>query len=400
VTNFEKITSDINNLISQGVLAYDAEQTQFTSASGNFDLTERVSAAYAMNTIDFGRFRLQTGLRFEATQLNILGYVVNQTQNAAGNLSAVTIPKPASTWYWDPLPSAQLRYQLTDESNVRISYGRGISRPDPYDLVPYVTVDQTTNPYTISIGNPNLKPEHSNNFDLLFEHYLKPFGEIQAGLFYKQLSAPIYYIADPHSQNPLYPQYAGDNFAYIINGVNARLNGFEAAYIQHLGFLPGALSGFGILSNFTWTASNAGALPLRSDRPALQRQAPLSWNLSPTYDRGRFSAQLGASYNGAMIYQYQWTQCTASESAGAGCEDPAGLGPKGPAGDNYLYAHLQVDAQASFHVQRSLTLIAQGLNLTNEVFGFYNGSPWYLTQREFYKPTYSFGLRWEPHRAE
>jgi hypothetical protein len=32
------------------------------------------------------------------------------------------------------------------------------------------------------------------------------------------------------------------------------------------------------------------------------------------------------------------------------------------------------------------------------VFGFYNGSPWYITQREYYHPTYSFGLRWEPRR--
>jgi hypothetical protein len=40
----------------------------------------------------------------------------------------------------------------------------------------------------------------------------------------------------------------------------------------------------------------------------------------------------------------------------------------------------------------------QGLNLTDDVFGFYNGSPWYITQREYYRPTYSFGLRWEPRR--
>ena len=122
------------------------------------------------------------------------------------------------------------------------------------------------------------------------------------------------------------------------------------------------------------------------------------WNLSPTYDRGRFSARLGATYNSASIYQYQWEQCTAEGAAGGGCEDPANLGPKGPLGDNYLYSHLQVDAQASFRVQRQLTVLWQGLNLTNDVFGFFNGSPWYVTQREYYHPTYSFGLRWEPRR--
>ena len=48
--------------------------------------------------------------------------------------------------------------------------------------------------------------------------------------------------------------------------------------------------------------------------------------------------------------------------------------------------------------EKSFTVLAQGLNLTDEVFGFYNGSPWYIIQREYYKPTYSFGLRWEPRR--
>ncbi|MGA8502332.1 MAG: TonB-dependent receptor, partial [Candidatus Sulfotelmatobacter sp.] len=401
VTTFSKIAGDINNL--EGVMPLDQEQTQFTSDSANFDLTERVSAAYAMNTIEFGRFRLQTGLRIEATQLDILGYVVTQTQsqpnpNLNPTLSAVTTPTPANNWYWDPLPSLQLRYRITDDSDIRAVYGRGISRPNPYDLVPYVTVDQTTNPYTVSVGNPNLKPEHANDYDVLYEHYLKPYGEIQAGFFYKQLSQPIYYLLDPNYQGTQYPQYLGDNFSYIINGVNAKLYGVEFSYIQHLGFLHGPWSGFGIMANYSKTGSSAGTLPLRNDNPALQRQTPTIWNLSPSYDRGRFSARLGATYNSASIYQYQWEQCTQAQNTLGVCEDPAMLGPKGPLGDNYLYAHLQVDAQASYRVGKGFTVLWQGLNLTDMVFGFYDGSPWYVTQREYYRPTYSFGLRWEPHR--
>ncbi|MGB7071619.1 MAG: TonB-dependent receptor [Candidatus Sulfotelmatobacter sp.] len=401
VTTFSKIAGDISNL--EGVMPLDQEQTQFTSDSANFDLTERVSAAYAMNTIEFGRFRLQTGLRIEATQLNILGYVVTQNQsqpnpNLNPTLSAVTTPTPANNWYWDPLPSVQLRYRITDDSDIRAVYGRGISRPNPYDLVPYVTVDQTTNPYTVSVGNPNLKPEHANDYDVLYEHYLKPYGEIQAGFFYKQLSQPIYYLLDPNYQGTQYPQYLGDNFSYIINGVNAKLYGVEFSYIQHLGFLHGPWSGFGIMANYSKTGSSAGTLPLRNDNPALQRQTPTIWNLSPSYDRGRFSARLGATYNSASIYQYQWEQCTQAQNTLGVCEDPAMLGPKGPLGDNYLYAHLQVDAQASYRVGKGFTVLWQGLNLTDMVFGFYDGSPWYVTQREYYRPTYSFGLRWEPHR--
>jgi TonB-dependent receptor len=397
VTNYNLIAGGLNNLVTQGVLALDEPSTLFGSVLSNFDYTERVSAAYAMNTIEFGRFRLQTGLRIEATQLNILGF---STTNNSSSTGETIVPEPAQSWYWDPLPSIQLKYHLTENSDLRVVYARAISRPNPYDLVPYVTEDQSTNPLTVDVGNPDLKPTHANDFDVLYEHYLKPYGELQAGFYYKQMSQPIYYILDPHYGGTQYPQFVGDNFSYIINGSNGKLYGVELAYIQHLGFLPGALSGFGIAANFSKTGSNAGTLPLRPDTPALQRQTPTIWNLGPSYDHGRFSARLGATYNSASIYQYQWTQCTPSQAAGAGCEDPAGLGPKGPLGDNYLYAHLQVDAQASVRVQRQLTLLWQGLNLTNDVFGFYNGSPWYVTQREYYHPTYSFGLRWEPRRSD
>jgi len=307
-------------------------------------------------------------------------------------------PQQADTWYWDPLPSVQLRYRITDDSDIRAVYARAISRPNPYDMVPYITLDNSTNPLTVAVGNPSLKPEHANDYDVLYEHYLKPYGEFQAGFFYKQLSQPIYYLADPNYGGAQYPQYHGDILDYIINGVNAKLYGVEFSYIQHLGFLKGAWSGFGIMANFSKTGSNAGTLPLRTDNPALQRQTPTIWNLSPSYDRGRLSARLGATYNSASIYQYQWEQCTQAQAGAGGCEDPAFLGPKGPLGDNYLYPHLQVDAQASVRVQRTLTVLWQGLNLTDQVFGFYNGSPWYVTQREYYRPTYSLGLRWEPRR--
>jgi len=388
VTSYNAIANNFQTSVG-GVpfLSLDQPATLFGSVLSNFDYTERVSSAYAMNTIEFGRFRLQTGLRLEATQLNILGF---STTNNSSSTGETIVPQPAQSWYWDPLPSIQLKYHLTENTDIRAVYARALSRPNPYDLVPYVTVDQSTNPLTVNIGNPDLKPTHANDFDLLFERYLKPYGELQAGFYYKQMSQPIYYIADLDYQGSQYPQFQGDQFSYIINGSKAKLYGVELAYIQHLGFLPGALSGFGLSANFSKTGSNAGTLPLRPDTPALQRQTPTMWNLSPTYDWKRFSARLGASYNSASIYQYQYnTQI-----------DTAGLGPKGPAGDNYLYSHLQVDAQASFRVQKQLTVLWQGLNLTNDVFGFYNGSPWYVTQREYYHPTYSFGLRWEPRRED
>ena len=45
---------------------------------------------------------------------------------------------------------------------------------------------------------------------------------------------------------------------------------------------------------------------------------------------------------------------------------------------------------------RGFSLVVYGQNLNNEVFGFYNGSPQYVVQREFYKPTFAVGIRLNP----
>jgi hypothetical protein len=91
--------------------------------------------------------------------------------------------------------------------------------------------------------------------------------------------------------------------------------------------------------------------------------------------------RVGLSYNQANIFAYNYS-------------DGAPLGLRGPLGDLYLYTHLQVDAQGSFRLAKGFTAVVYGLNLTNEVFGFYQGSPIYPIQREYYKPTIGAGLRW------
>lgn len=357
-----------------GLFTLNVNRSKQRTDPNNFDIVERVSAGYLMNTVDLGRFHLQTGLRFEGTQEDVLGYHV--TFDAKGNYASTT-PVTKNSSYVDPLPSAQLRYAINSESGIRFAYGRGIARPNFSSLPPFFTENDRRN--SISVGNPDLKPTHANNFDLLYEHYLKPLGILQAGFFYKNITDPIYSVTTPITSGT----FAGFNQTQSVNGSSAWLAGFEVAYQQHLGFLPGAWSGLGISANYGYTTSAAHNVPNRTDNPALLRQAPHTFNISPTYDRGRLSMRVGVSYNAANIFSYNFT-------------DGAALGKSGPNGDQYLYAHTQIDAQGSFRIAKGFSAIVSGLNLTNEVFGFYQGSPIYPIQREYYHPTISAGLRWTP----
>jgi len=51
-----------------------------------------------------------------------------------------------------------------------------------------------------------------------------------------------------------------------------------------------------------------------------------------------------------------------------------------------------MDAQASTF-KNGFQVLVSGLNLNNEVFGFYVGSPQWNIQREFYGPTIGVGFR-------
>jgi hypothetical protein len=114
--------------------------------------------------------------------------------------------------------------------------------------------------------------------------------------------------------------------------------------------------------------------------------------------RSRWHVAPSWSYNGANIYAYQYTNLN-SDGTPIKPGDLTAGGVTGPGDDKYLYPHLQLDAQGIFRVMSGLSVVMYGLNLTNEVFGFYNGSPQYVVQREFHKPTFAVRVRWiPPHR--
>ncbi len=390
-------------LIQQAVLGnasqftVDQATSDTRSASGFFDANERIYAGYLQNVISFGKLRLQTGVRFDGTNTDFITNILTTNVDSMGNPLPPTVTRaPLKTsGYFNALPSVQAQYQLEKNTNVRLNYSQGISRPNVGDLVPTLIVDPNTSPKTVTEGNPNLKPTKANNYDILLEHFFQPLGIIQGGYFYKQLSNPIYPTAS--TLGPTDPN-AGFRLLQSINGPTAHIQGVEVSWEQRFSFLPGFLNGFGVAANYSYTQSKVTfpaffnpavtGGPGRIDHPSLPRQAPNTWNVGFTYDKRRFSMRFAASHNDANIAFYNYAHTDAATD-----KDPI-LGINGPTGDVYFYAHTQYDIQGSYRIHKGLQFIASGLNLSNEVFGFFQGSAPYTVQREFYKPTVSFGVRW------
>ena len=367
----------------------NANPSAFTSSStfgqdpSFYNLVEKVSAGYVMNTIDLSsRFRLIAGLRLEGTTDRVVNFSVGP--------SSFT-PNSFSGSYVTVLPSASLRYAVGSNSYLRFVYARGLSRPQEQDIaqaLDWTLAANGGNRGAITFGNANLKAETGDDIDVLFDHYLNPFGIISFGYFYKYLHDPI--IAHTFFLDNYQPPGGplGNWLAtQPVNAGSAWISGLEAAYLQHFSSLSGAWGGLGLSANYGYTASGTSGIPGRSDHPRLLRMSPNAFNVSPTYDRGRISLRVGLSYNQANIYSYQFADGT-----------PGGV--TGPLSDIYFYTHFQVDAQGSMRLGKGLSFIMYGLNVNNEVFGFYQGSPLYMIQREYYQPTIGAGFRWSPLREK
>jgi TonB-dependent receptor len=342
--------------------------------ANNFGATEKVAALYAMNTNTVGKLEITVGVRVERTNANYSGFEV--VQDAEGNWAS-THPVSGHSTYTNVLPSLSVRWELDPKTNLRGVYSWGVARPDFGHLVP--TFELYSNRNEIDVGNPDLKPTKATSYDLLFEHFLGSVGLVSAGVFYKDLTDPIY----PGSVTIIHGGiYDGYFKVQPINGPKANIYGFEVAYQQHLSSLPGVLSSLGIDANYTHTVSKATFDPTlgRTGTAELQRTTPNIFNFGLTYDRGPWAFRAAVQYNSATIFLYQYID-------GA----PGGL--HGPLGDTYLYPHTQIDAQVSYAFKNGLEIKLSGLNLNNEVFGFYNGDPHWNIQREFYDRTFSLGFK-------
>ena len=89
----------------------------------------------------------------------------------------------------------QFQYSFGGSTKIRAAYGKGIARPNFGDLPPFEKVDTGGVITNVTAGNPDRKPTHAHNFDILFERYLKTVGIIGDQYLYPhtQVDAQVMY---------------------------------------------------------------------------------------------------------------------------------------------------------------------------------------------------------------
>lgn len=146
----------------------------------NYKSDDQVYAAYASYSNQVNNFGYQLGLRAESSNYN--GELLNTGQ-------VFKIDFPISLF-----PSVFLSQKLGETSSIQVNYTRRINRPNFWQLTPFTDSSDRLNP---SKGNPGLKPEFTNSFELSYEKSFRNKGNFLASIYYKQTTDLITRFQEP-----------------------------------------------------------------------------------------------------------------------------------------------------------------------------------------------------------
>jgi len=350
----------------------DEDGTNFDSLSGDYTIEEMILAGYGMGTFQFDNLTVVAGVRVEATDVSATGNVFFEGDDPEN----VTVRKYEDD-YTHVLPSVNLKYNFSDDLIGRAAYYASIVRPAFGEMRPTIALNDDRD--EAELGNPALDPYEADNFDLSIEYYPTKLSVLSAGVFYKEISNPIfganYDIDDvPGSVDlSLLPDSVEEVFTYV-NGENATVKGIELNYVQQLDFIGDFWEGFLVSANVTIAESEA-SVPDEED-PLLTRDVPmlkqndLIWNASIGYDRGPWDLRISANFRDDYL----------DELFGANI-------------DRYTSDHLSVEASAKYDVNDNLQVFVEGKNLTDEPEYYYFGSENRLSQYDEYGARYVIGAR-------
>lgn len=347
----------------------DEEGSFIDSNVEDYDIKENVFAGYGMASVDIGSLTLTGGVRVEHTRFESKGNQITLDEEA-GTLELS--PIRFEDEYTDVLPSANLRYALTDEVILRGAYFRSIVRPVLEQNRPAGLIEiNDEGEIEAEFGNVNLERYKADSLDFAVEWYPGGVGLLSAGIFYKRIQNPVFGVDLAGTAG-----YEGfDAYETFINGEDAKILGVELAWQQGLTMLPAPFDGLLVSANYTYVDTKS-KLPLPDGgtrKIDLPFQARHTANLSIGYEKHGFSARAAVSYRDRIL-------------------DEVG-DPEDEAFDVYIDDHVQLDITAGYQVTPRLQVFVEGSNLNDRPLYSYSGRRNVNVQFEEYGPTWTAGFR-------
>jgi TonB-dependent receptor len=316
------------------------------------------------------RIKGNVGVRLVRT--NFTAYTnLMDTTTAPATLSQQT----KSTNYTNALPSLNVSYDLAQDFLVRFGYGRGMTRPDPTLVNP--SIDRSNAGIgVIKMGNPELRAQVADSFDLSLERYFTKTNYTSVALFRKNIDGFFNAVLKCRSV-PFTPAYTGStlngcdagqwNVSQNVNADKGWVQGVEMAGQWFFDSSAGWLKNFGVAGSYTYLDSgnpvNIGTVT--APRVVTLQQPFLSKNnysLSALYEDNKLSGRLIYTWRSS---QTMWGFATA------------------PMSSTYAPAYGILDASVNYNVDDHLTLSFLARNLTDQGVHRWSGeSQTYETGRE------------------
>lgn len=273
--------------------------------------------------------------------------------------------------YVNVLPGLHLKYDFNRTTILRAAWTNTLARPNYFSLVPYREIEREDN--EIAIGNPELIPTTSMNFDLMFEKYFQSIGILSGGVFYKDIKD---FIVTETRENYLFEGTTWDTYSQPINGGNAEIFGLELAAQRQLDFLPGFWKNFGVYTNYTYTTSSISDFRIEGredDDISLPGTAKHTFNGSLSYESKRFSFRTSLNYSSDFVDEF-------GEEAFY---------------DRYYNETVHLDVNANYAITPKFRLYAEANNLLNTPLYYYQGVSSRLMQAEYYNVRFQFGVKFD-----
>ncbi|MDX8338153.1 TonB-dependent receptor [Draconibacterium sp. IB214405] len=335
--------------------------------AGNFDASEDVTAGYIRFDQSFGSLDVVAGVRLENTSINYSGKELILDEE--GDVEDLVDTEEVDNNYTNVLPSLLLKYEVGRNTNIKASVTNTLARPKYIDLVPRVEVNNED--VEIEIGNPDLTPTTSWNFDLMAEHYFQSIGLVSGGIFYKDISD---FIVNGIQSDYSYLGQTWEKFTQPINAGDAKLFGVEMAFQRQFDFLPGFLRQTGFYANYTYTKSTVSNFQIEDredDDLTLPGTPENTLNASLYYEGKKLSARLSYNYAGDFVEEY-------SDKAFE---------------DVYYDQVSYLDFNTSYHFNKNFMIFAELNNILNTPLRYYQGESQYTYQAEYYDIKVNFGLK-------
>lgn len=150
-----------------------------STAGGAATYKEIIPALYANYIFESKKFEAEIGLRVEYVDIN---YVVGSTH---------PVYKTNGYNYTQPFPNVRFAYKINDNNRLTLFYNRRVDRPNEVDIRIFPKYDDAE---IIKVGNPALRPQFTNSFELGYKINWKK-GYFYTAAYHKLVDGTITRIA-------------------------------------------------------------------------------------------------------------------------------------------------------------------------------------------------------------